>query len=97
METQSTYSLDGWAQITCEATEAIMCAAEVGYLTVFTSITDPEGMYGTALNYTEWGIKSADEPLLRTYVWPDSDKPCEHWVNTKDNVAKWKERAEDNG
>lgn len=84
---QGTYDLKGWVQITCAATEAVMCAAP-GYITVFSTITDPDGLYGPALNYTEWGIKSEDQPLLRTYIWPqDDDKPCEHWINTKANVA----------
>lgn len=88
MSNQSMYNLDGWAQITCQASEVVMGGVEM--MSVYSTATDPDGVYGPPLIYTEWGMKNGDEPILRHYRWPDSDRECEHWVNTKANRQKWK-------
>jgi hypothetical protein len=80
--------MSGWRQITCQEREDLVTrlgrsyngfSAESG-IGVLASKTDIDGEYGTPEIYTEWGRKATDEPVLRDYRWPNSDRPCEHYV-----------------
>lgn len=84
MSEQSYYDLEGWAQVPCNVSEMLVHQETVP-LGPYSTITDPDGHYGRPLVYTEWGVKDAEQPVLRNYRWPDSDRDCEHWINTKSN------------
>lgn len=81
MGEQGMHDLDGWQRVTCEVAEVIKHANAVR---VFSSLTDPDGLYGHPVIYTEWGIpemSDGDVPLLRDYQWPqDPSRSCEHYV-----------------
>lgn len=91
MSDQSYYDLSGWAQIPCNVSEWMIQRGED--LKPYSTITDPDGLYGPPLVYTEWGSKDGHQPVLRNYRWPDSDRPCEHWVNTVDNLERWRDET----
>lgn len=78
------YDLDGWTPITCAQREEIVHDHTHGKLGVFSSLTDPEGQYGSPLVYTEWGID--DRPVLRDYLaYTDDRTPseCTHYLKEK--------------
>lgn len=54
-----------WEPITrAEYDQAITDAGGYDALTVFESLTDPEGVYSGGRIYTAWGLKDADVPLV---------------------------------
>lgn len=67
--------LSGWMEIACVESDAI----REGKRPV-SSLTDPSGTYGTPVVYTEWAGRDDERPLLRDYLWPDSDRDCTHYV-----------------
>jgi hypothetical protein len=68
----------GWHKITCADRDAMVHGDDS--LHCFSSLTDLHGAYGEPLVYTEWGLPNPDRAVLRDYRWPDSERPCEHWV-----------------
>jgi hypothetical protein len=44
---------------------------------VLSSLTDPDGTYGSPRVFTEWGY-DYDQPVLRDERYPGTDRPCEH-------------------
>jgi len=57
--------LGGWVEV--EHREWLRLIADAGgiqALTVFSSLTDPDGRYGPARVYTAWGMPGADAPLV---------------------------------
>ena len=67
--------------ITCELRDKLL--HDRADLTVFSSVTDHTGEYGSPLVYTEWG--KDDRAVLRDYRYPnpqggDDTKRCEHYV-----------------
>lgn len=90
---QAMYDLDGWAQVPCNVADMLVRQDTVK-LTVFSSLTDLHGTYGRPLVYTEWGATKPDQAVLREYRYPESDRPCEHWVNTKENAERVEEDDE---
>ena len=80
---------EDWRQITCWEREALVdrlgrsyngFSAESG-IGVHAGRTDMGGRFGEPEIYTEWGYRDGDErPVLRDHRWPDSDRPCEHYV-----------------
>lgn len=69
----------GWVKATCEESDALKESRQVKALS---SLTDPEGYYGEAVIYTEWGDRRTDLPVSRDYLWLKSDRPCEHYIAT---------------
>lgn len=72
-----------WVPITCEERERLVHGDQK--LTVLSSITDPNGEYGTPRIFTEWGYQD-ETPVLRDNRWPGRDwpsgpdeRPCEHY------------------
>ena len=65
----------GWRQVTCAESDTIRHAASG----VLSSLTDPQGLHGQAVVFTEWDDADA-RPALRDYRWTDPDRPCEHLV-----------------
>ena len=80
------YDLDGWVPITCDRREDIIHDHTLGKLGVFSTLTDPEGIYGPRMVYTEWGIADEDRPVLRDYLaYTDDRTPseCTHYLKEK--------------
>ncbi|GAA4924482.1 hypothetical protein [Nesterenkonia rhizosphaerae] len=99
---QAWYSTEGWAQVPCALSDALHRHGQPeehpGALRIFSTITDPDGMHGSAVIYTEWGVRvnGVDTPLLREYRWPqEPERDCEHWVNTTQNIAEHLVAADD--
>lgn len=69
---------DGWTAITCAERDAQFSEQLIeGVYGVSSTLTDPEGVYGPAVVYTEWHVDN--RPVLRDYRWCSSE-PCEHYV-----------------
>lgn len=52
---------------------------------VVSGLTDMDGDYGTPQVFREWW--QGDQPILRDYRWPHSDRPCEHYGALDDTAA----------
>lgn len=68
--------IDEWRQISCQERDDLFAQldGEHGYgLSVLASSTDPERYV-----FTEWGVRSTEEPVLRDHRWPDGRHPCKH-------------------
>lgn len=63
----------GWRPIPCAESDAIRVRSGG----VRSTLTDPDGVYGPKVIYTEWGDADGN-PILRDYLW--RDEPCEHLV-----------------
>jgi hypothetical protein len=68
------YNLSEWTPISCAHADSVRLG-----LTPISSLTDIAGTYGTPIVYTEWGDDN-ETPRLREYRYPDSDRPCSHYV-----------------
>lgn len=75
--------MTGWSEVNCDQRETFFRNFG-GRLRPFSSLTDPEGHYGTAVVYTEWGVKDGEKPWLRDYRWIDGE--CKHYMPTA-NIA----------
>lgn len=54
-----------WEEITrAEYDQAIEQAGGYDAVTVFSTLTDPEGVYSGGRIYTAWGVRGADVPLV---------------------------------
>lgn len=80
---QSMTDMTGWGQVTCTVRDSFWRDHQ-GRISVFSSLTDPDGQYGRGVIYTEWGVKGGEKPWLRDYRWTDG--PCVHWM-PKANIA----------
>lgn len=77
------HDLDGWTPITCDQRDEVIHDHTLGKLSVFSSLTDPDVVYGPPLVYTEWGIEDEDRPVLRDYLDYTDDrnpKKCTHYL-----------------
>ena len=80
----SMWERQGWSRISCEErNEHYALAERTGGLSPVSSLTDPDGNYGSPVIFTEWGRKDSDEPLLRDYRYPvvgaPDSRPCVHY------------------
>lgn len=72
-------------QITCQEREALIESVGRSYngpadpWVPISTLTDLSGEFGEPEVYTKWGHRDSEEPLLEDYLWPDSDRPCEHY------------------
>jgi hypothetical protein len=58
-------SLGEWVPISAEEWRSIVVAAGgLEALSVFSSLTDPEGVYGPRRIYTAWGHRNEEAPLV---------------------------------
>jgi hypothetical protein len=75
-----------WTKITCTEREAIVDRHGRSYnsfspesgICVTLSRTDPDGDFGKPEIFTEWGF-TEERPVLQDYLYPATDKPCEHY------------------
>jgi hypothetical protein len=75
-----------WVKITCDEREKLVDLRGRSYnafsresgICVTASRTDPDGDFGRPEIFTEWGFTEED-PVLREYLYPETDKPCEHY------------------
>lgn len=58
-------------------------------LAVFSSLTDPEGVYGPAQIYTAWGRREDDAPLVDICDFKADDGTTERQVCRKFAPAAW--------
>ena len=81
-----------WTPITCQQREALVdqhgryyngFSTESG-IGPLASRTDLDGEFGAPSVFTEWGWAATEQPLLRDYRWPDSDRACEHYQWTQE-------------
>lgn len=75
------WSRAGWKRISCEERNEHYALAGSA-LEPVSSLTDLDGEFGTPVVFTEWARRDQDEPLLRDYRWPDSERECEHYFWT---------------
>ncbi|MHA3723786.1 hypothetical protein ACXR2T_07895 [Leucobacter sp. HY1910] len=91
MSTPPMFDLDGFVQVSCSTADAILCGSRApelgsgrgaawGSIRPSSSLTDPDGEYGSPLVYTEWSFEKNDYVALREYQFPGDDRLCEHWV-----------------
>jgi hypothetical protein len=81
------YELSGWQRVPCTVADLMR---QSNLMTPLSSLTDPDGIYGHPVIFTEWGLLNGS-PLLREYRWPsDDDRDCEHYVpvDERPGVAK---------
>ena len=76
-------------KITCEERDKLMAESK---WTPCSSLTDPDGMYGTPTIYTEW--ESEDGRKLQDRRWPRRGEvsppdaaPCEHYLREEKDEA----------
>lgn len=75
-----------WVKITCDEREQLVDKHGRSYnafsresgISVLSSCTDPDGDFGRPEIFTEWGF-DYDRPVLQDYLYPETDKPCEHY------------------
>lgn len=67
----------GWTRITCQESDEHLSIMGSN-ARVFSSLTDPDGAFGSPVVFTEWGRDDSDEPILRNYRYP-VDGSCEHY------------------
>lgn len=77
-QTDSDFNISGWAELTCQEYQDIIdsdLAAKVA-----SSLTDPDGIYGSPLTYTLWEL--SDGRYLATALEGRRDDPrkCSHAV-----------------
>lgn len=70
-------SLGEWEEIPREEYWELF---ERGKLTVFSTLTDPEGCYGVPRIYTAWGYKGDDAPLIDICDYKGEDGKTERQV-----------------
>ena len=85
-EPRRSADMTGWREITCR--EADLLRRQGAGLTVASTITDPEGVHGESLVFTEWWWCNAagEEPVLRDYR-RDRDHTCSHFIATSPVAA----------
>lgn len=66
--------LSGWHKVGCRNSDDLRARS----LSVSSSLTDPDGQFGTPVVYTEWAL-AGGTPILRDYRYPGSDIPCAHY------------------
>ncbi len=67
------WDLDGWAEVSCHERDGM----QDDMLRPISSLTDPEGEFGSPIIFTEWGF-NADHPVIRDYRVPGEG--CTHYV-----------------
>jgi hypothetical protein len=76
--------LGSWIEITVEEWREIIAAAGgLGALSVFSSLTDPEGVYGPRQVYTAWGRRESRSPLVDIRDYKNEDGTSESFVCRK--------------
>lgn len=90
LEPRAHTDMTGWHPLTCEQYETVMGRHRDMPIDVFkvaSTITDPDGHYGSPLVFTEWWYM--DAPLLRSYLWGrrDGERRCEHYGAMDDTAA----------
>lgn len=68
------YNLDGWREVPCAERDQAYDLT----LRPLSSLTDPDGIYGPPVIYTEWGL--GEHPVLRDYRTPGGR--CRHYLRT---------------
>lgn len=68
------WDLDGWAEVSCHERDGM----QDDMLRPISSLTDPEGEFGSPIIFTEWGFND-DHPVIRDYRVPGEG--CTHYVN----------------
>ncbi len=69
------HDLNGWTPITCVQSDEIRSGKRPR-----SSLTDPNGNYGTPVVYTEWADSTSEAPVLRDYRWTDPSRDCQHYI-----------------
>lgn len=72
---QSLWNMTGWREVTCEESDQRRTEPR----TVLSTLTDPDGVYGPAVVFTEWGDGDG-VPIMRDYRHPTTDETCRHYV-----------------
>lgn len=74
---QGMHDKTGYVEISCQEYEDALTPD----LRVSSSLTDPDGVYGSPLVYTEWYDPVTDRPVLRSYLRGprDGERTCDHW------------------
>lgn len=72
------HNKDGWQRINCVSREAVYRTG--GDLSPVSSVTDPDGHYGTPVTFTEWWC--GEVPILRDYLYEhgDGEPACRHYI-----------------
>lgn len=68
------YDLSGWTPVDCQRSDEVRSGTHP-----VSSLTDLSGQFGEPIVYTEWADEF-ERPALRDYRWPESPRPCEHYV-----------------
>lgn len=81
----------GWQKISCTERDEHYQIAEQA-LEPVSSLTDPDGQFGTPIVFTEWARRDSDESLLRDYRWPAEGvsagaRICEHYFFVGDSAT----------
>jgi hypothetical protein len=73
------HNLDGWIEVTCRERDRVWAENEQTVVTT-SSLTDPDGIYGDPIIYTEWGLRTDDghEAILRDYI--KRGESCTHYA-----------------
>jgi hypothetical protein len=81
-----------WREIECEEYERRLNGHA---FRVFSSCTDPDGVYGQRGVYTEWGIEGDDDSTLKSELLYDENRlptKCTHWQRILSGDAEEGER-----
>lgn len=78
--------MTGWSKIGCF--DADMVRRQGAGLSVASTVTDPDGLYGSPLTFTEWWWcnEVGQLPVLRDYLTPDG---CSHYLAVSRDAALW--------
>ncbi|RTL05020.1 MAG: hypothetical protein EKK62_15370 [Acidimicrobiia bacterium] len=73
---QNMHDLTGWTEVDCLVRDRTWAANESDALRCSSSLSDPDGIYGDPILYTEWEVDGV--PILRDYV--RRGESCKHYV-----------------
>lgn len=76
IEPRSMHDMTGWQPLSCKSYDTAMNRhPDARPMTVASALTDPDGIYGDGVIFTEWWLD--DIPALRSYRWTAGG--CEHY------------------
>lgn len=75
---QSMNDMAGWESVDCVTRDRFL-ADHRDRLAPYSSLTDPDGQFGSGVVYTEWGVTCGERPWLRDYRWTTSGN-CAHYM-----------------
>ena len=81
------HTLRGWREVSCR--EADLIRRQGAGLTVASTLTDPDGNFGSPIVFTEWWWGDTT-PVLRDYRYPKAEEyraGCTHFIAHSSDAA----------